>query len=60
MIAESEMRLQVHRCDQRDPFPRWEPNPAVAERSARGNALVREAIAAAKAKKLIEEEARDG
>jgi hypothetical protein len=48
MIAESEMRLQVHRCDQRDPFPRWEPNPAVAERAARGNALVRETLAKAK------------
>jgi uncharacterized membrane protein YebE (DUF533 family) len=55
MIAESEMQLQVHRCDERDPRPRWAPDPAVAERSARGNALVRETIAAAKAKKLIDE-----
>jgi hypothetical protein len=47
MVAESEMRLQVHQCDQRDPSPvRWVPDPAVAERSARGNALVRRTLAA--------------
>jgi hypothetical protein len=45
MVAEPEMRLQVHRCDLRDPFMPWEPNPVVAEAAHRGNALVRRVLA---------------
>jgi hypothetical protein len=47
MVAESEMRLQVHQCDQRDPSPvRWVPDPERAERAARGSAFAREILAA--------------
>lgn len=45
MIAEAGMRLEVHRCDQRDPYQPWEPNPEVAERARRGNALARRVLA---------------
>jgi hypothetical protein len=39
-------RLEPHRCDNPDPAPvRWEPDPVVAERSRRGNELVRRVLA---------------
>jgi len=49
--------LVPHVCDDpRQPAVRWTPDPLVAERAHRGNALVREALAAAKAQERTEKE----
>lgn len=51
--------LVPHVCDNPDaPPPRWRPDPAIAERAARGNALVRETLA--KAKERTEKGGTDG
>jgi hypothetical protein len=49
--------LVPHVCDNPDAPPvRWKPDPAIAERSARGNALVRETLAKAKERTEREEQ----
>jgi hypothetical protein len=58
MVAESEMRLQVHRCDQRNPAPRWKPDPVIAESAHRGNALARRVLSGDNP--FTEEEERHG
>jgi hypothetical protein len=45
MVAESNERLQTHRCDvRRERSEPWEPNPEAAERSRRHMAGIREVM----------------
>lgn len=51
-------KLDPHICDDPDPSPvRWKPDPVIAERAARGNALVRRVLSGDNP--FTEEEARD-
>lgn len=45
MVAESDERLQIHRCDvRRDRTDPWEPNPEAAERGRRYMAEIRQVM----------------